>query len=646
MALSLQQVQKQSQRLIMTPQMQQSIQLLQMNTMDMEQLIRTEMESNPFLELGDDEEALHSEIEAIEPEEYEREKPDEFESGLSEQATSEIEIPDDYDGPSDADIERKLKEQDNPDPDQVGEFSEQFENTDEPDFEWSDEFLQTDRTSYTSTHEDQEDHDIYSFTRIQENLHDNLMRQLHLSSLGGRDFEIGEFIIGNLNDDGYLDSDYTTQALMMGFPVEIVSPEMAGSGEKVDKRLREILAKFHNEANPDAFTSMKRKELIGRIIAAWTKVSYDEVLKYRGNDRLLLLIAKALNKSIEEVKETRQEDLLLDCIAHRMETQSQRVFDVLEVLQEFEPTGICARSLGECLRLQCEEMGIRNRLLYQILDDHLNDLQQKRFRELSKALDVSESEVREVFHILARLDPKPARSISVDKPRYITPDVYVKKIEGQYLYFLNEGDASRLKIAANYRRLMSRKKDNRQTASQLADNGSKGKAELTSIDPEYAHEKYKNAIWLIKNIEKRKSTILRVTEAIMDYQKEFLEKGIEHLRPLTLKDIAVVVGMHESTIARVTTKKYVETPRGIFELKYFFSSGLETEEGTTASSRSIKEIITQLIEGEDRRRPLSDQKIADILKKKGFQIARRTVAKYREQLKILPAKLRKDVKQA
>jgi RNA polymerase sigma-54 factor len=163
------------------------------------------------------------------------------------------------------------------------------------------------------------------------------------------------------------------------------------------------------------------------------------------------------------------------------------------------------------------------------------------------------------------------------------------------------------------------------------------------VDADYASEKYKSAVWLIRNIEKRKSTILRVTESIMDYQKEFLEKGIEHLRPLTLRDIAERVGMHESTIARVTTKKYVETPRGIFELKYFFSSGLETDDGEAASSRSIKELLTQMIEAEDRRRPLSDQKIADMLRAKGFQIARRTVAKYREQLKILPAKLRKDV---
>jgi RNA polymerase sigma-54 factor len=210
-------------------------------------------------------------------------------------------------------------------------------------------------------------------------------------------------------------------------------------------------------------------------------------------------------------------------------------------------------------------------------------------------------------------------------------------------------------VASNYRRMMARNKrrgqqEKKESAVAVQDapqtdgarpdgNGSRFGGE----DADYASEKYKNAVWLIRNIEKRKSTILRVTEAIMEYQKEFLEKGIEHLRPLTLRDIAERVGMHESTIARVTTKKYVETPRGIFELKFFFSSGLETDEGEAASSRSIKELLTQMIEAEDKRRPLSDQKIADMLRDRGFQIARRTVAKYREQLKILPAKLRKEV---
>jgi len=336
-----------------------------------------------------------------------------------------------------------------------------------------------------------------------------------------------------------------------------------------------------------------------------------------------------------------------------------------------------ARDLAECLRLQCEEREIRNRLLYRILDDHLSDLQQKRFREIAKALDTTEAKVQEVFHIVATLDPRPGKNLTKDTPRYIIPDVFVKKVDDKYMYFLHEGDAGKLRIASSYRKMLKGRRAAKfaeQVALEAGDAHLNGMAALASgtngfeaahgvqgangvametleappLDDrdnpaDYAHEKYKNAVWLIKNIEKRKSTVLRVTEAIMNYQKDFLDKGIEHLHPLTLRNIAEVVGMHESTIARVTTQKYVETPRGVFSLKFFFSSGLETDSGEDASSRSIKELITQMIGAENVKRPLSDQKIADMLKDRGIQIARRTVAKYREQLKILPAKLRKQV---
>jgi len=379
---------------------------------------------------------------------------------------------------------------------------------------------------------------------------------------------------------------------------------------------------------------------------------------------LFQLIGRRLEMPAEEVATTPQSELILDAIALRLKTDRQTVFDVLEVVQDFEPTGVGARDLAECLRLQCEEQGIRNRLLYVVLENHLSDLQQKRFKEIAREVGATEEEVQQVFHIVARLDPRPGQSTTKDTARYITPDVYVKKIDDKYMYFLNEGDAGRLRIASNYRRLIQHRQRRGAIAAQAArnneaadgganngasPNGSYAQPPNSSVvdnaTGDYAHEKYKNAVWLIKNIEKRKSTVLRVTEAIMNYQKDFLEKGIEYLHPLTLRNIAEVVGMHESTIARVTTGKYVETPRGIFELKYFFSSGLETDSGEDASSRSIKELITQMIDKEDMKKPLSDQKIADMLKDKGIQIARRTVAKYREQLKILPAKLRKTVKQ-
>ncbi|MCC7392966.1 RNA polymerase factor sigma-54 [Candidatus Sumerlaeota bacterium] len=663
----------------MTPQMQQSIQLLQMNSMDLETLIRDEMMENPFLEIGDEEENLHTES----PDEAAdaapaAEGPEDAPAGLSEEASKAAEAEGAYeDGEpgeeySSHEFTSSLSggaeadgTEEHSDPSSQSDGSEDFQHMADTDANWNEEFEDSDTASYSNANEDPEEHDFTTYTSAKEGLYDSLMRQLRLSILAGRNYEIGEFIVGSLNNDGYLDSSLTNQALIVGYPQELIVPDEAGAAEKVDESLRRLLARLHGGENPDAFVGMKRKELVLRITADFLKSTYDEVASMKKDEQLVRLIAKRIRRDYEDVADLSPNDLILEAIAFRTKATADAVFDVLEVIQEFEPTGVGARDLAECLRLQCEEKEIRNRVLYQVLDSHLEDLQQKRFKEIARALNVGEEQVMEVFNLLSKLDPKPGRSTTKDRPQYITPDVYVKKIDGKYLYFLNEGDSARLKVASNYRRLMMSKAERKEAAaagngaSTTTSNASNGASEtegmweevagpsasaILQMDQDYASEKFKNAVWLIRNIEKRKSTILRVTEAIMEYQKEFLDKGIEHLRPLTLRDIAERVGMHESTIARVTTKKYVETPRGIFELKFFFSSGLETDDGEAASSRSIKELLTQMIEGEEKKRPYSDQKIADMLRHKGFQIARRTVAKYREQLRILPAKLRKEVK--
>jgi RNA polymerase sigma-54 factor len=233
--------------------------------------------------------------------------------------------------------------------------------------------------------------------------------------------------------------------------------------------------------------------------------------------------------------------------------------------------------------------------------------------------------VVEAFREIRRCEPKPGRSITKESPRFVEPDIVVKKIDSRYLYFLNEGDLRHLRINDYYRHLL-----------QSSHN-------TEPKERDYYREKYRSAVWLIRNIERRKGTILRVTEAVMEYQKEFLEKGTEHLRPLTLRQIAETVGMHEATISRVTSNKYVETPRGVFPLDYFFSSSLNRDDGSTTSSRSVKETIRKLVAEENPAAPLSDATIAKTLKEHGLAIARRTVAKYRDSLRILPANLRKRV---
>ncbi|MBX3729783.1 MAG: RNA polymerase factor sigma-54 [Candidatus Sumerlaeia bacterium] len=635
MALSLQQVLKQTQKLIMTPQMQQSIQLLQLNSLELEQMIHAEMMENPFLELADDEEGLAS---APSDDDAGDAADAPADTGLSEQAARD-EVPEEAHEPefdrapaAAADpLDNTLAER----PDDSADTGD-FEAFSKTDVDWNEEYSESDTIAYSSTREDLEEYDFTTYTAIGESLYDSLMRQARLSVLADAELRIAEFIIGNLDEAGLLDCRLENQAMMLGYAPDLIEPR---GGKDSEDRLRRVVLKLKGESNIEHLRELNRRQLVATLVAHLIGVTPDEAMTMPRGEWLLALIARKLRKPLDDFKDLPPTELVLHVIAGRMRTDPDTVFDVLEVIHDFEPTGVGARDLAECLRLQCEERGIRNRLLYRILEQFLSDLQQKRFREIARAIDVPEADVVEVFQIISRLDPKPGLSKTKDSARYITPDVYVKKVDDRYMYFLNEGDAGRLRIASHYRRMAQRDRKRGRPDAPAAPEGENG----SNPHAGYANEKYKNAIWLIKNIEKRKATVLRVTEAIMNYQSDFLEHGIEHLRPLTLRNIAEVVGMHESTIARVTTGKYVETPRGIFELKFFFSSGLETDEGEDASSRSIKEMLTQMIQAEDPRRPLSDQKIADMLKDKGINIARRTVAKYREQLKILPAKLRKQV---
>lgn len=512
-SLSLNMTQTQQQRLIMTPQMQQSIQLLQMTSMDLDQMLGEEMEENPFLEI--------------------------FEKGPMEEepAASEATI----------DAGTAATEEVTPTPaeqaaEKVGvdvvETAGAIGEDEPAKFEESDVNWENCFDSFGSSAQyrwnggsDEEQQDFTEYTPLAKSLYDHLKWQLDVSGIADAERPIAQYLISNIDENGYL------------------------------------------------------------------RVSVEEA-------------------------------------AEELRVEVQLVKDVLEVVQEFDPSGIGARDLAECLRLQLEELEVRDSILYRILDDDFDMLQRRKFRELARKYQVTQDHVREVLKHITRCDPKPGRSITKDEVRYITPDVYVKKIEenaahngggqSRYMYYINEGDSGMVRVNNYYRNLMQRGQLTREE------------------DKAYAKEKYNAAVWLIRNLEKRKNTILRVTEAIMEHQKDFLEKGIEFLRPLTLKEIAEIVSLHESTVARVTSGKYVDTPRGVFELKFFFSSHLGTDDGDSTSSRSVKEALRVIISEEDPKKPLSDLKITKILNERGIQVARRTVAKYREQLKILPAKHRRE----
>lgn len=298
---------------------------------------------------------------------------------------------------------------------------------------------------------------------------------------------------------------------------------------------------------------------------------------------------------------------------------------VLKIIQTFDPMGVGARDLKECLLLQVEQLGLKGSLMESIIAEHLPDMEKRKYSYMAKTLGVSVDEVYKATKIIEGLEPKPGRSFTQQEPHYIIPDVFVVKSGEDYQVVLNEDSIPRLRISPLYRQLLKDRKG-------AADHQIKT----------YIEEKFKSALWLVRSIEQRNRTIYRVVESIVTFQREFLEKGIAHIKPMVLKDVASDINMHESTISRVTTNKYVHTPRGLFELKYFFSTGIQRRGGADVSSISIRESIRKIINEENGTTPLSDYRIAEILKERGTEIARRTVAKYRKELKIPSANRRRN----
>ena len=295
----------------------------------------------------------------------------------------------------------------------------------------------------------------------------------------------------------------------------------------------------------------------------------------------------------------------------------------LTLVQSFDPIGVAARDLQECLLLQLRHIGREGTPTEKIVVDHLRLLQNHHVPEIARRLGLSIDEIKEHVEIIRHLDPKPGSHYNPSQAHYVIPDVYVMKVEDQYVVVLNEEGLPQLRISPVYRRLLDKN------------------AEQNSETRAYVKDKFRSALWLIKSVEQRQKTIHKVATSIITFQRDFLDYGIEHLRPLVLRDVASDIGMHESTVSRVVTNKYMHTPQGVFELKYFFHSGISSSYGESVSSVTIKNRIRKIIEAEDQRRPLSDSKIVGILQHEGLVLARRTIAKYREELKIPTSNQRK-----
>jgi RNA polymerase sigma-54 factor len=297
----------------------------------------------------------------------------------------------------------------------------------------------------------------------------------------------------------------------------------------------------------------------------------------------------------------------------------------LRKIQQFDPVGVAARDLKECLLLQLEQLPVRDPIAEKIVLEHLSLLKNRNYPMIAKRLGISLERVNHAAWLISKLDPKPGKAFGGDLTQEITPDVYVYKVEGEYMVYLNDEGVPRIRVNPFYRNVLH--------DTQGAMEG----------DKKYIQEKLRSALWLIRSIHQRQRTIYKVAKSIVQFQKNFLDNGIQFLKPLVLRDVAEDIQMHESTISRVTNNKYMHTPQGIFELKYFFNAGITSTQGETLASESVKNLVREIIDKEDPRKPYSDEKLVQILKGMNIHIARRTVSKYREMMKILSSSERRKI---
>jgi RNA polymerase sigma-54 factor len=519
MALELKQQLRLSQQLVMTPQLQQAIKLLQLNQLELVNLVQQELQENPVLEETDVEEETEGEREDASPEEYDQTDSD----GAGADADSS-------DSSAESELETALDlqveaAQSSNDETATGEDGPPSDAETIADIEWESYLDSNPMTGLESRGVGEDDRPSLEATYARRpTLAEHLVWQLQVTDLDSAGIEIAHWIIGNIDERGFLRS------------------------------------------------------------------------------------------SIEE-------------LARQADAEPVDVERVLSAIQVLDPIGVAARDLRECLLLQIDIQKIGDALVRHIVDEHLEMLQKRDFRGLVRLTGATLREVSDAADVIGGLEPRPGRGFGGDDPVYITPDIYVYKIGDDFHVLLNEDGLPKLKISSMYREVLS--------------GGFSKDSEKDTKD--YVHEKVRSAMWLIKSIHQRQRTIYKVMQSIIGYQRKFFELGITHLKPLNLRDVADDIEMHESTVSRVTTNKYVHTPQGIFELKYFFNSSINRFDGEALASESVKEKIRKIIASEDPIRPMSDQRIAEMLKAGNIDIARRTVTKYREAMNILSSTKRRQL---
>jgi RNA polymerase sigma-54 factor len=495
MAQGLQLSQRLTQSLVLAPQLQQSLALLQAPTLELKALVEQELQQNPVLE----------EAPQVEGEQQEKE-------GGEERA----EAADPSEPPTDLTFDPASEKPSN---EPVDDFQAEFERLVQLDQEWRDHFAQTNIPNRASAEDEERRQFMFDSLVANTSLQEILLEQVRESTLPKEQWPIAEMLIGNIDEYGYL------------------------------------------------------------------KVSLEELTQTTG-------------------------------------VAAETILNVLKVIQSFDPPGVGARDLRECLMLQLERAGQQDSLEYRIVSEFMEALGKRRIPEIARGTETEVDEVQDALENIARLEPRPGRAYLPDNDQYILPEVFVHRSGDDFVVSTNNEHIPHLRISNTYKDLMAQGENSPEVRN-------------------YIREKIRAGKFLIKSLHQRQQTILNIAKEIVSRQRDFMEKGVAFLKPLTMVQIAQVVGVHETTVSRAVSGKYMQTPQGIFEMKYFFTAGIQTANGDGLSNTSVKDMIAEIFKGEDAGKPLSDQEVVRILKDKGIVIARRTVAKYRTELNILPSNLRK-----
>ncbi len=491
-----------TQSLVLAPQLQQSLALLQAPTLELKALVEQELQQNPVLEEVSSPEA--------EPELNDRSAADEDETGAP---TETPELPGEVTGDT-----ALLKNGETGDP-VVDDFQTEFDRLVQIDQEWRDHFAQANIPIRQTAEDEEKRQFMFDSLAAGTTLAQVLMDQVRETNLNEEQRHIAELIIGNIDDYGYLKATVEEMSAATNLPEEKIS-------------------------------------------------------------------------------------------------------EVLKVIQTFDPPGIGALDLRECLVLQLERAGRQESIEYRIVRDYMDALGKRRIPEIARGTGHTVDEVQDALGRIGRLEPRPGRAFLPDTDQYVLPEVFVQKASNDFLVTTNDEHIPHLRISNVYKDLMSQ---------------SENSAEVKN----YIREKIRAGKFLIKSLHQRQQTILNIAKEIVKRQRDFMEKGVAHLRPMTMAQVAEVVGVHETTVSRAVSAKYMQTPQGVFEMKFFFTAGLQTATGDGVSNTSVKDMIADIFKNEEATKPLSDQEVVKMLGDKGISIARRTVAKYRSELNILPSNLRK-----